>query len=77
MSGFICPVGAVWPRRKAPAQIAALAAAIVIAVQVGATHWFYFYVVWFLPLALAAIFWAQRDPRAGLGDPGLEATQRR
>lgn len=55
---------ALWPRRKTPAQIAALACAVVIAVQLGATHWFYFYVVWFLPLALAAMFWAQRDPRA-------------
>jgi hypothetical protein len=51
---------ALWPRRKTPAQIAALAAAVVIAIQIGATHWFYFYVVWFLPLVLAAIFWAQR-----------------
>jgi hypothetical protein len=68
---------AFWPRRKTPAQIAALAAAVVIAVQLGATHWFYFYVVWFLPLALAAIFWAQRDPRSGLGDPGLQPAQRR
>jgi hypothetical protein len=51
---------ALWPRRKTAAQIAALAAVVVIAVQLGATHWFYFYVVWFLPLALAAIFWAQR-----------------
>jgi hypothetical protein len=55
---------ALWPRRKTPAQIAALAAAVVIAVQLGATHWFYFYVVWFLPLVLAAIFWAQRNQAA-------------
>jgi len=55
---------ALWPRRKSAAQIAALAAAVVIAVQLGATHWFYFYVVWFLPLALAASFWAQREPLA-------------
>jgi hypothetical protein len=54
---------ALWPRRKTPAQIAALAAAVVIAVQLGATHWFYFYVVWFLPLVLAAAFWAQRGPQ--------------
>ena len=45
---------ALWPARKTPAQVAALAAAVLIAVQVGATHWFYFYVVWFLPLVLAA-----------------------
>jgi hypothetical protein len=51
---------ALWPTRKTPAQVAALAAAVLIAVQVGATHWFYFYVVWFLPLVLAALFVAQR-----------------
>jgi hypothetical protein len=55
---------ALWPRGKTPAQVAALAAAVVIAVQLGATHWFYFYVVWFLPLVLAATFWAQRDRRS-------------
>jgi len=57
---------ALWPRRKNAAQVAALAAAVVIAVQLGATHWFYFYVVWFLPLVLAASFWAQRDRRAAV-----------
>ena len=35
------------------------AAAVLIALQLGATHWFYFYVVWFLPLVLAALFAAQ------------------
>ena len=57
---------ALWPRRKTPAQVAALAAAVLIAVQLGATHWFYFYVVWFLPLVLAALFVAQRGE--GLSD---------
>ena len=42
------------PRRKTPVQIAALAAAVTIAVQLTAAHWFYFYVVWFLPFALVA-----------------------
>ena len=42
------------PGRRTPIQIAALAAAIIVAVQLGATHWFYFYVVWFLPLYLVA-----------------------
>lgn len=44
------------PRRKTAVQVAALAAAVIVAVQVGATHWFYFYVVWFLPLYLAVTF---------------------
>ncbi len=52
---------ALWPRRKTPAQVAALAAAVLIAVQLGATHWFYFYVVWFLPLVLVALFVTQQD----------------
>jgi len=51
---------ALWPARKTPTQVAALAAAVLIAVQLGATHWFYFYVVWFLPLVLAALFVAQQ-----------------
>jgi hypothetical protein len=62
---------ALWPARRTPAQVAALAAAVVIAVQVGATHWFYFYVVWFLPLVLAALFVAQRGE--GLSRSGSPA----
>jgi Glycosyltransferase family 87 len=45
-----------YPRFKTPIQIAALACAVTIAVQLTATHWFYFYVVWFLPFALVASF---------------------
>jgi hypothetical protein len=44
------------PARRSPAQVAALAAAVTVAVQVGAAHWFYFYVVWFLPAYLVAAF---------------------
>ncbi len=51
---------AIYPRFKSPLQVAALAAAVMIAVQVSATHWFYFYVVWFLPFVLVAAFGAQR-----------------
>jgi hypothetical protein len=48
------------PRFKSPIQIAALAAAVTIVVQLTAAHWFYFYVVWFLPFVLVASFGAQR-----------------
>jgi Glycosyltransferase family 87 len=58
-------VVAIWPARKTPVQLAALAAAVTIAVQLGATHWFYFYVVWFLPLVLVAAFAAHRDVTPG------------
>jgi glycosyl transferase family 87 len=51
---------AIYPRSRSPLQVAALAAAVTIAVQLGATHWFYFYVVWFLPFALVASFGEQR-----------------
>jgi len=43
------------PRRRTLPQIAALAAAILIAVQLTADHWFYLYIVWFLPVATAAL----------------------
>jgi hypothetical protein len=50
---------AVYPRFKSPLQISALAAAVTIAVQLTASHWFYFYVVWFLPFVLVASFASQ------------------
>jgi hypothetical protein len=50
---------AFYPRVKSPLQVAALAAAVTIAVQLTAGHWFYFYVVWFLPFALVAAFGSQ------------------
>jgi hypothetical protein len=60
------------PRRRSLPQVAALAAAVVIALQLVVTHWFYLYVVWFLPLVLVALLapLALRD-REALG-PGLE-----
>ena len=53
------------PRTKTVLQVAALAAAIVVAVQVGATHWFYFYVVWFLPAYLAVALGEVAVSRSG------------
>lgn len=55
------------PRRRSPIQIAALAAAVLIAVQVSATHWFYPFAVWFAPLVLVAAFAAQRGPEQPVG----------
>ena len=51
---------ALHPRFKTPIQVAALAAAVTIAVQLTAAHWFYFYVVWFLPFTLLVLFGSQR-----------------
>jgi hypothetical protein len=63
-----------WPRRKTPAQVAALAAAVLIAVQLGATHWFYFYVVWFLPLVLAALFAIQPSELSRSASPAARGS---
>jgi Glycosyltransferase family 87 len=48
------------PRRRDPRQVAALAAAVLVALELTATHWFYFYIVWFAPLALVAMLGAYR-----------------
>jgi hypothetical protein len=52
---------AVVPRGRDVVQVAALAAAALIALQLATVHWFYLYVVWFTPLVLAALFAAQRQ----------------
>jgi hypothetical protein len=46
---------AVLPRRRDVVTLAALGAAVLIAIQLGVTHWFYLYIVWFLPLVLVAL----------------------
>ena len=50
------------PRRRSPAALAALGAAVLIALQLAMTHWFYLYVVWFAPLVLVALFAPLRPP---------------
>jgi len=49
------------PRRPDLRQTAALGAAVLIALQLPAMHWFYLYVVWFLPFVLVAVLGAQRS----------------
>jgi hypothetical protein len=44
------------PRRPSERQVAALGAAVLIAFQLPVTHWFYLYVVWFVPFVLVAMF---------------------
>ena len=44
------------PRRRDLVGLCALAAAVLIALQLGVTHWFYLYIVWFLgPLLIALL----------------------
>jgi hypothetical protein len=46
---------AVVPRSRSLPQIAALSAAILIAVQLTAEHWFYLYIPWFFGLVVAGL----------------------
>jgi hypothetical protein len=41
---------AILPRQRDLAQVGALGAATMIALQLGLTHWFYLYIPWFFPL---------------------------
>ena len=43
------------PRERGTVQVAALGAALLIVLQLAATHWFYLYLAWFAPLALVAL----------------------
>jgi hypothetical protein len=44
------------PRRRGVVEVAALAAAVVIAIQLAASYWLYSYIVWFFPVVAIALF---------------------
>ncbi|MEA2457020.1 MAG: hypothetical protein QOI45_3282 [Thermoleophilaceae bacterium] len=48
------------PRRPDDRQLAALGAAVLIALQLPVNHWFYLYVVWFVPFVLVTVLGAYR-----------------
>jgi hypothetical protein len=54
-AALLAVVLALVPRRRDAAGLAALCAAILIALQMGVTHWFYLYIVWFFPLVMLAL----------------------
>ncbi len=47
------------PGRRDQLQIAALGAALLILTQVGSTHWFYFFILWWTPYVLLTLFGGQ------------------
>jgi hypothetical protein len=53
--GILALVLAFRPKEKKLPQVAALAAALLIGVQLTMHHWFYLYIVWFYPLLLVAL----------------------
>jgi hypothetical protein len=54
-TGLMAMAFAFVPKRKTLVQVAALAAALLISLQLAAQHWFYLYIVWFYPLLLVAM----------------------
>ncbi|MGH2974856.1 MAG: glycosyltransferase 87 family protein [Solirubrobacterales bacterium] len=66
------------PKEKKLLQVSALAAALLIGVQLTMHHWFYLYIVWFYPLflvALAALPESEKRSGAALQNPREAAPQ--
>jgi uncharacterized membrane protein len=43
------------PRDRSLTRVCALAGAVTIAIQLPVTHWYYYYIIWFLPFALVGL----------------------
>ena len=50
------------PRRRDIVGLAALSAAILLALQLGVSHWFYLYIPWFFPLVMLALLGRWGEP---------------
>jgi hypothetical protein len=70
---LLCAIVAFVPRRRSLVQICALAGAITIAVQLPAVHWFYYYIVWFVPFVLVALLAGDDQPVTESEEPSLDA----
>ncbi len=75
-------LGALVPRRRDIGQLAALGAAVLIALQLGISHWFYLYIPWFFPLVMLALLYtpatatetgSERDQSSEFVRPPLSA----
>jgi len=60
---------ALFPRKRSLIQVCALAGAVTIAVQLPATHWFYYYIMWFLPFAVVGFLMAPVMARQPAAEP--------
>lgn len=60
----LCATLAFLPRRRSLTQVCALAGAGTIAVQLPAEHWFYYFIVWFMPFVFVAFL----APDEGAGE---------
>jgi hypothetical protein len=70
-------VAAAFLRPSGPRALAALAAAVLIALQLAVDHWFYLYLVWFAPLVWVALLCsATRDAGSARSTPPAAAPAR-
>lgn len=60
---------AVVPRRRGPVEVAALAAAVLVALELTANYWLYPYILWFFPLVCVAVFAGPPEQRLPPGHP--------
>jgi hypothetical protein len=60
------------PRRADVAGLAAACAAVLIALQLGVTHWFYLYLPWFFPLVMLALL--ARAPLTATGEAAARSS---
>ena len=67
----LAAIVALVPRDKGPLELAALSAAVLLAVELSLTHWFYLYLPWVLPFVLLALF-LPREERAPARVPARE-----
>jgi hypothetical protein len=64
---------AVVPRRPGIASLAAAAAAVLLALQLGVEHWFYLYIPWFFPLVAIALLGSSSHQSEGTTPSPLPA----
>jgi len=65
LAGLLALAVAVMPRRDDEIGLCAAAAAILIAVQLGVSYWFYLYIPWFFAPAIVALLGIYEPPRQG------------
>jgi hypothetical protein len=64
------------PGKRTVTQIAALGAALLILTQVGSTHWFYFFILWWAPYVLVTLFAGQERIAARTRDLNADVSGR-
>lgn len=64
------------PRRRTELQAVALAAAVLIGIELCTAHWFYLYIVWFTPPLLAALLaeYGNSNWRMAVAEPASAAS---